>query len=272
MRIHVVVAALAVAAIVATQAQTAKKRVLYLTHSAGYKHEVVPLSMQLLPEIGRKHGFDVIVTKDLSFLKPQALKAYDAVVFYTTGELPIADEDKANLASWIRSGHGFGGIHSATDTFYQWPEYGHIFDHFGLDFEYDNGVHMVSMCRQQPGTPGLVAEFLVGTNGTCDTQDGRRYEIKGPSAWKWEGEYTNPYQQEHTDLIASIRAGSPLNELRQVADSTLAAIAGREAAYTGKVISLEELMAAPVSIVPPKLEFGPISVPPVPIPGQSQTM
>ena len=126
MRIHVVVAALAVAAIVATQAQTAKKKVLYLTHSAGYKHEVVPLSMQLLPEIGRKHGFDVIVTKDLSFLKPQALKAYDAVVFYTTGELPIADEDKANLVSWIRSGHGFGGIHSATDTFYQWPEYGEI--------------------------------------------------------------------------------------------------------------------------------------------------
>ena len=162
---------------------------------------------------------------------------------------------------------GVGGRQARTG-----PEYGHIFDHFGLDFEYDNGVHMVSMCRQQPGTPGLVAEFLVGTNGTCDTQDGRRYEIKGPSAWKWEGEYTNPYQQEHTDLIASIRAGSPLNELRQVADSTLAAIAGREAAYTGKVISLEELMAAPVSIVPPKLEFGPISVPPVPIPGQSQTM
>ena len=162
---------------------------------------------------------------------------------------------------------GVGGRQARTA-----PEYGHIFDHFGLDYEFDNGVHMLSMCRQQPGTPGLVAEALQGTKGSCDTQDGRRYEINGPSAWKWSGEYTNPYQQEHTDLIASIRAGKPLNELRQVADSTLAAIAGREAAYTGKVISLEQFLASPVSIVPTKLEFGPIPVPAVPVPGNSQTM
>ena len=162
---------------------------------------------------------------------------------------------------------GVGGRQARTA-----PEYGHIFDHFGLDYEFDNGVHMLSMCRQQPGTPGLVAESLKGTKGSCDTQDGRGYEINGPSAWKWSGEYTNPYQQEHTDLIASIRAGKPLNELRQVADSTLAAIAGREAAYTGKVISLEQFLASPVSIVPTKLEFGPIPVPAVPVPGNSQTM
>ena len=162
---------------------------------------------------------------------------------------------------------GVGGRQARTG-----PEYGHIFDHFGLDFEFDNGVHMLSMCRQQPGTPGLVAEFMVGTNGRCDTHDGRRYEIVGPNAWKWEGEFTNPYQQEHTHLINSIRAGSPLNELRQVADSTLSAIAGREAAYTGRVIVLEELLAAPENLLPSQLEFGPIEVPPVPIPGQSQTM
>jgi predicted dehydrogenase len=162
---------------------------------------------------------------------------------------------------------GVGGRQARTA-----PEYGHIYDHFGLDFEFDNGVHMLSMCRQQPGTPGLVAESLAGSKGTCDTQDGRRYEISGPNAWKWSGEYTNPYQQEHTDLIASIRAGKPINELRQVADSTLSAIAGREAAYTGKVISLAQFMASPVSIVPAKLEFGPIAVPPVPVPGDAGTM
>jgi len=162
---------------------------------------------------------------------------------------------------------GVGGRQARTG-----PEYGHIFDHFGLDFEFDNGVHMLSMCRQQPGTPGLVAEFTVGSTGECTTQDGRRYEITGPSPWKWDGQFTNPYQQEHTNLINSIRAGSPINELRQVADSTLAAIAGREAAYTGRVVVLEELLAAPVNLLPAKLEFGPIEVPPVAIPGQSQTM
>ena len=70
--------------VVSLRAQTPTKKVLYLTHSAGYKHEVVPLSMQLLPEIGRKNGFDVVATKDLAFLSPQSLKSYDAVVFYTT--------------------------------------------------------------------------------------------------------------------------------------------------------------------------------------------
>lgn len=107
-------------------ADTARPKVLYLTHSAGFKHDVVPLSMQLLPEIGRQHGFDVVVTKDLTFLSPQALKAYDAVVFYTTGELPLSEEDKRNFVAWLRSGKGFAGIHSATDTFYEWPEYGEI--------------------------------------------------------------------------------------------------------------------------------------------------
>ena len=162
---------------------------------------------------------------------------------------------------------GVGGRQARTQ-----PEYGHIFDHFGLDFEYDNGVHVLSMCRQQAGTPGLVGEFLVGTTGTTTTIDGRQYEIAGPNAWKWSGEFTNPYQQEHTDLIASIRAGSPINELRQVADSTLTAIAGREAAYTGKVIAFEQLVATPTSLMPAKLEFGPIAVPPVAVPGQNQTM
>ena len=70
---------------------------------------------------------------------------------------------------------GVGGRQARTA-----PEYGHIFDHFGLDYEYANGVHMQSMCRQMPGTPGLVAEAFVGTKGTMDTQDGRRYEITRP--------------------------------------------------------------------------------------------
>jgi len=130
----------------------------------------------------------------------------------------------------------------------------------------------MSMCRQQAGTPGLVAEALVGTKGVLETQDGVRYEIKGPNAWKWKGEFTNPYVQEHTDLIASIRAGKPLNELKQVAGSTLTAVAGRTAAYTGKVVTFEQLAATDESLAPQKLTFGPIAVPPVAIPGSADTM
>ncbi len=164
---------------------------------------------------------------------------------------------------------GVGGRQARTQ-----PEYGHIYDHFGLDYEYANGVHLMSMCRQQAGTPGLVAEALVGTKGVLETQDGVRYEIKGPSAWKWDTkkEFTNPYVQEHTDLIASIRAGKPLNELKQVAGSTLTAVAGRTAAYTGKVVTFEQLAATDESLAPQKLTFGPIAVPPVAIPGSAETM
>jgi myo-inositol 2-dehydrogenase / D-chiro-inositol 1-dehydrogenase len=177
-----------------------------------------------------------------------------------------------DVANWVMGKapvrvFGVGGRQARTG-----PEYGHIYDHFALDFEYDNGVHALSMCRQQAGTPGLVAEFAVGTKGNCDTQDGRRYEITGANAWKWSGgQPVDPYVQEHTDLIASIRNGSPLNELRRVAESTLTAIAGREAAYTGKVVALDQLVAQPFTLMPSKLEFGPIAVPPVAVPGQ-QTM
>jgi predicted dehydrogenase len=176
-----------------------------------------------------------------------------------------------DVANWIMGDKppirvfGVGGRQARTA-----PEYGHIYDHFGLDYEYENG-HVLSMCRQQPGTPGLVAEFATGTKGTCDTQDGVRYEIKGPSGWKWSGEYVNPYVQEHTDLIASIRGGQPLNELRRVAESTLTAIAGREAAYTGKVVALDQLLNSPFSLMPSKLEFGPIAVAAVAIPGDGGT-
>jgi predicted dehydrogenase len=162
---------------------------------------------------------------------------------------------------------GVGGRQARTA-----PEYGYIYDHFGLDFEYPNGVHMLSMCRQQPGTPGLVAESLVGTKGTLETQDGRRYEITGPNAWKWTGEYTNPYQQEHTDLIASIRAGKPINELKQVADSTLTAIVGREAAYTGKVLAFDEYVKSGEDLMTDNISFGPMPVPPVAVPGTAGTM
>ena len=159
-----------------------------------------------------------------------------------------------DVVNWVMGGKppvrvfGVGGRQARTA-----PEYGHIYDHFALDYEYQNG-HVLSMCRQQPGTPGLVAEFAAGTKGTCDTQDGVRYEIKGPNAWKWTGEYTNPYVQEHTDLIASIRAGNPLNELRRVAESTLTAIVGRKSAYTGKVVALDA--AAQLAVQPDAVEAG----------------
>ena len=96
---------------------------------------------------------------------------------------------------------GVGGRQARTA-----PEYGHIYDHFALDYEYQNGVHVLSMCRQQPGTPGLVAEFAAGTKGRCDTQEASATRSRGRTRGSGRGEPTEPVRQEHTDLIASIRA------------------------------------------------------------------
>ena len=172
-----------------------------------------------------------------------------------------------DVANWVLGSHpvraiAVGGRQQRTD-----PRYGHIYDHFGVDFEYPKGVHIISMCRQIQGTQNRIAESFIGPKGTFDTY--QSIKITGASAWTFQSQAkpVNPYVQEHTDLIASIRAGKPLNELKQVAESTLSAIMGREAAYTGQELTWEQVLKADLDLMPPKMEFGPLEVPPVAIPG-----
>ena len=99
-------------------------RILYCTHSAGYRHEIIPLSQAILKQVGENSGmFEVTATEDISEFTIGNLRRYDAVMFYTSGELPMSDAQKAALLDFVRTGHGFVGIHSATDTFYTWPDY-----------------------------------------------------------------------------------------------------------------------------------------------------
>ncbi len=147
------------------------------------------------------------------------------------------------------------------------PEYGNIFDHFAVEFEYPNGVRVSSMCRQTKGCNDRVEERIVGTKGVAwSTSSATR--ITGASPWTFEAEEVNPYVQEHIDLIASIRKGAPLNEGRQVAESTLCAIMGRMSAYTGRALSWEWAMnTSKLDLSPAKYEFGPNPVDPAAIPG-----
>jgi len=147
------------------------------------------------------------------------------------------------------------------------PEYGNIFDHFAVEFEYPNGVRVMSMCRQTEGAAERVEERLVGTKGSAFGYG----EIKSAAPWKFEGDEINPYVQEHTDLIAGIRAGKPLNEGRQVAESTMCAIMGRMSAYTGRALSWDWVMnSSKLDLVPKRFEFGPNPVDPVAVPGFTQ--
>ena len=106
---------------------TRPKRILYVTLSAGFKHDSIPASIKALQEIAAQSGqLEVVQTEDVSLLSAAGLRNFDAVMFFTTGELPISDAQKRDLLDFVRGGKGFGGVHSATDTFYQWPEYGEL--------------------------------------------------------------------------------------------------------------------------------------------------
>jgi predicted dehydrogenase len=172
-----------------------------------------------------------------------------------------------DVANWVMQSHpvkavGVGGRQCRTD-----PAYGHVYDHFAIDFEYPNGGHITSICRQIDGTASFVGEHFIGSAGHSDA----RTFIEGATPFKADPQAprVNPYVQEHVDLIASIRAGQPLNEGRQVAESTLTAIMGREAAYTGQVIAWDELLNAEQSLMPPELRLGPLPVSPVAMPGRT---
>jgi type 1 glutamine amidotransferase len=141
---------------------TAAKKVLYLTHSAGFKHDVLPLSETILKEIGERSGaFDVTATSDCGLINRDSLKQFAAVVFYTTGELPFSEDQKAAFLDFIRSGKGFAGIHSATDTFYKWPEYGELIGgHFdGHPWHQDVMVNVED--REHPATRHLEKSFQI---------------------------------------------------------------------------------------------------------------
>jgi predicted dehydrogenase len=175
-----------------------------------------------------------------------------------------------DVINWAIGSHpvkclGMGGRQVRTA-----PEYGNIFDHFAIEYEYPSGARVLSMCRQIEGCAGRVSEQVVGTNGSVYT-DGSNGYIEGPNAYKYEGKSPNPYEQEHADLIQSIRNGRPLNEGKRVAESTMTAIMGRISAYTGRALQWDWVMnASKLDLSPPSYEFADLPVKPVAVPGQSK--
>ncbi|MEW6208522.1 MAG: ThuA domain-containing protein [Acidobacteriota bacterium] len=140
----------------------AKRKILYITHSAGFKHAVLPLSEQILKEIGERSGmFEVTATQDLSLITTEGLKPFAAVVFYTTGELLITDEQKVALLDFIKSGKAFLGIHSATDTFYKWAEYGEMIGGYFDQHPWHQEVTVKVEDQKHPATKHLDESFKI---------------------------------------------------------------------------------------------------------------
>ena len=138
------------------------------------------------------------------------------------------------------------------------PSYGHIYDHFSVLYEHEGGVRAEAKCRQMANCLNRVTNRIIGSEGVADLHTGssvlRRHD--GTVLYEQPEAGNNAYVQEHANLITAIRAGTPINEARQIAESTMTAIMGRESAYTGREVTWEEAMASTQDLVPQTFAFG----------------
>jgi predicted dehydrogenase len=184
---------------------------------------------------------------------------------WTSGD-HIVEQHVHNLdvLNWALQGHpeqcmGMGG--RAVRTL------GNIWDHFAVEYEYADGVRVESMCRQINGCTDRIAERVVGTKGVAAIDQG---VITGEKPYKYDGPDPDHYVQEMADLIASIRNGAPINEAKNVAESTMNAIMGRMSAYTGRALKWDWAMkASKLDLTPPKYEFVDMPTDPVAVPGKT---
>jgi predicted dehydrogenase len=148
---------------------------------------------------------------------------------------------------------------------------GDQYDNFSIDFTFENGTHVHSMCRQINGCVNNVSERIQGSKGSTNCYN-TIVDLAGNEVWKYEypldkdgkpgtSVKVDPYVQEHIDLVTAIRTGKPINEAENTAISTMVAIMGRISAYTGKETTYEEMMNSDLKIGPKVFEFGPVDMP-----------
>jgi myo-inositol 2-dehydrogenase / D-chiro-inositol 1-dehydrogenase len=155
-----------------------------------------------------------------------------------------------DVMNWVKNGYpvrcnGMGGCEVRKG-----PDYGQIFDHHAVEYEYADGSRMASQCRHIRGCWSDVSEHVVGTKGKSDMTDGR-WSISGGTDWRFEGrQERDRYQAEHDDLFDAIRNNKPFNEAERGAKSSLTAVMGRMATYSGRVIEWDQALNSPVDQMP----------------------
>ena len=143
---------------------------------------------------------------------------------------------------------GTGGRQSRTEE-----QYGNVYDHFAIVYEYGDGKRGYHFSRQQKGCSRAYGVDFMGDKGRCEIDVSNKHRIIADGQWDWEGERKNMYQNEHDTLFASIRKGEPFNDGIMMANSTMLAIWGRMVAYTGRTITWDEAINSQ-EILGPSLE------------------
>jgi predicted dehydrogenase len=144
------------------------------------------------------------------------------------------------------------------------PPSGNTFDHGFLVYEYASGIRGFLGCRSLTGCYSENADYLVGSKGICTIGHGRVPYIEGERPWRYSEPMNNMYQTEHDELFASIRSGQPINDGVRMAHTTLMAIMGRMAAYTGQEITWDQALNSQQQLVPERLDWN-TQIEPVPL-------
>jgi len=151
------------------------------------------------------------------------------------------------------------------------PQTGNVYDHFSVTYEFAGGVRAYHMCRHWPNSPYDNSGYVTGSDGvmTIDAWNGN-HVIEGANPWKGTAPANDMYQQEHDELFASIRSGKPINDGVAMSSSTMMAIMGRMAAYTGQAVTWEQAMNSQENLNPGPWAFGDRATPPVALPGTTR--
>jgi predicted dehydrogenase len=181
-----------------------------------------------------------------------------------------------DVGNWIKQGHpvkanGMGGRQVRIG-----PEYGEIYDHHSVEFEYADGARMFSVCRHMPGTWGAFSEHAHGTKGRAEIE-GHGHSIlivRGQPPRRWE-RGPDGHQLEMDDLFAALAAGRPYNEGDAGAEASMTAILGRMATYSGRTVTWDEGINSSLDLAPPHWDWnatpqskpGPDGIYPCAIPG-----
>ena len=157
---------------------------------------------------------------------------------------------------------GVGGRQQRTEAVY-----GNIYDHFSITYEFANGIRAFSQCRQMGNCATDVSDHLFGTKGKCNIM---KNEIDGETKYRFKGRKGNMYVDEHRALFESIRQSKPINNGEYMAKSTMMAIMGREACYTGQTVTWDQALNSETRLGPETYAWGEAPKTAVAMPGQTK--
>lgn len=135
--------------------------ILMLRHSAGFEHSYLPDAEVALKQLGQDNGWQVNTTHRCELITAENLEKLDMLIFATTGNLAFDDAQKQALLDFVRGGKAFFGIHNATDTCYDWPEYGEMLGGYFAGHPWHQEVNVIVEDTNHPATRMLGDSFKV---------------------------------------------------------------------------------------------------------------